>query len=64
METMINPNMAALQALLRAAYRLRELDEQATAALEYVLGAGDPNHYEGSCLDDNNQVDAAGTYLG
>jgi hypothetical protein len=64
METMINPNMAALQALLRMAYQLRELDAQATAALEYVLGAGDPSYYEGSCLDDNNQVDAAGTYLG
>jgi hypothetical protein len=61
--TMINPNMAALQHLLRLAYRLRELDTQATAALEYVLGAGDPNHYEGSCLDDAGQVDAAGTYI-
>lgn len=62
METMINPNMAALQHLLRLAYSLRTLDAQATAALEYVLGAGDPSNYEGSCLDDNNQVDAAGTY--
>ena len=60
--TLINPNISALQALLRLAYSLRTLDAQATAAIEYALGAGDPSNYEGTGLDENNQVDAAGTY--